>query len=47
MLKPSAVLERLNAFRANSPSDDEIEGGGPRLSNDVIEAESRDEDAIT
>lgn len=47
MLKPSAVLERLTSLRSTPTSDDEIEGGGPRMSNEVIEAESRDEDAIT
>jgi O-antigen/teichoic acid export membrane protein len=46
MLKPSAVLERLSALRANAP-EEEVEGGGPRMTSEVIEAESRDEDAIT
>lgn len=46
MLKPSAVLERLSALRAKTP-EEEVEGGGPRMTSEVIEAESRDEDAIT
>jgi hypothetical protein len=48
LLRPSAVLERLSSLRAVE-SDDQAQAGGrgPTVTSDVIEAESRDEDAIT
>ena len=47
LLRPSAVLARLSGLRSAPISDGEDEGRGPRLSGEVMEAESRDEDAIT
>ncbi len=48
LLRPSAVLERLSSLRAIEPDDQgRAEGRGPVVTSDVIEAESRDEDAIT
>jgi hypothetical protein len=48
LLRPSAVLERLSSLRAVE-SDEQAQAGGrgPTVTSDVIEAESRDEDAIT
>ena len=48
-LRPSAVLDRLGSIRSGQiggRSDDD-QGAAPRVSDEVIEAESRDEDAIT
>lgn len=48
LLRPSAVLERLSSLRAIESDDQAQTGGrGPAVTSDVIEAESRDEDAIT
>lgn len=48
-LSPSAVAARLGSIRSSSVSAGPTEGTGrgPRVTDDVIEAESRDEDAIT
>ena len=49
LLRPSAVMDRLASLRGASVEgpDDDDEGSMPRVNSEVLEAESRDEDAIT